>query len=226
MMAIAFLCAWRVLEADMRRHKLSKPRAKLLILLLAVAGIAGSKLYHVLETPAEFFAYPLDMLFSLYGFAWYGGLMGGVVVLFLLARHHKVPVLTIMDLASPAAALGYAIGRLGCLLAGDGDYGIPTLLPWGMSFPHGLVPTSDYVHPTPIYEFIVGIAVSLYLWYAAAHPRPNGVVFAQYLLLTGAARFIVEFIRLNPRTFYGLTNAQMVSSLCLILVERLKSFST
>jgi len=120
-----------------------------------------------------------------------------------------------LDAASPAAAMGYGIGRIGCLISGDGDYGIPTSLPWGMSFPNGIVPTTDRVHPTPIYEFLVGILIFWILWRLGARGlkthAPNGIIFAAYLVLTGIARFLVEIIRINPRSFYGLTNAQAAS---------------
>src|SRR5208283_4585462 len=150
------------------------------------------------------------------------------------ASGHPVSLLTIFDAGSPAAALGYGIGRIGCLLSGDGDYGIPTSLPWGMSFPNGLVPTVERVHPTPIYEFVVACAIAWWLWRmgapghgtrphaepnsqsdASAMPsstRPPGEVFAAYLVLTGAARFLVEFIRINPRSFLGMSNAQTAAA--------------
>jgi len=144
-----------------------------------------------------------------------------------------------MDAGSPAAALGYGVGRFGCFLSGDGDYGIPTSLPWAMSFPNGLVPTTERVHPTPIYELIVACVIAWILWRIGARQivasttkqsgpastrdkkkaesisgiaqLPNGSVFAAYLVLTGTARFLVEFIRINPRSFFGLTNAQAAS---------------
>jgi phosphatidylglycerol:prolipoprotein diacylglycerol transferase len=122
-----------------------------------------------------------------------------------------------MDAGSPAAALGYGIGRIGCFLSGDGDYGVPTSLPWGMSFPNGLVPTTDRVHPTPIYELIAACVIAWVLWrigakqITAAAKASAGIVFAAYLVLTGIARFLVEFIRINPRSFFGLTNAQAAS---------------
>ncbi len=216
MMAIAFLCAWKVLALDIHRRNALKPRAEVVVFALAVAGITGSKLYHELETPTELLAQPLKIFLLTQGHAWFGGLLAGMLTLCFLAWYYKLSILTMMDIASPAAALGYAVGRLGCLLAGDGDYGLPTSLFWGMSFPYGLVPTKDYVHPTPIYEFIVGVAIFLCLWIIASRPRPAGWVFAQYLALTGAARFIIEFFRINPRIFFGLTNAQLGSLLCLI----------
>jgi phosphatidylglycerol:prolipoprotein diacylglycerol transferase len=107
-------------------------------------------------------------------------------------------------------------------VSGDGDYGIPTNLPWGMAFPHGLVPTPPgvRVHPTPIYEFIAGVLIAWYLWRRGERlkeQRASGELLGEYLVLTGAARFLVEFIRINPRSFFGvLTNAQVVSLLSMI----------
>ncbi len=123
--------------------------------------------------------------------------------------------------ALPAASVGYAIGRIGCLLSGDGDYGIPTSLPWGMSFPNGVVPTTERVHPAPLYEFIVWCAIGGLLWSLAArwmkNPKLNGRIFALYLILTGVARFLVEIIRINPRSFLGMSNAQVASVLSVVL---------
>ncbi len=124
-------------------------------------------------------------------------------------------MLLMLDVASPAAAMGYGIGRIGCLISGDGDYGIPTSLPWGMRFPNGIVPTTERVHPTPIYEFLVAALIFWILWRLGARGikkhAPNGIIFAAYLILTGIARFLVEIIRINPRSFFGMTNAQAAS---------------
>jgi phosphatidylglycerol:prolipoprotein diacylglycerol transferase len=138
-----------------------------------------------------------------------------------------------LDLASPAAAIGYGVGRLGCLVSGDGDYGIPTNLPWGLSFPHGLVPTFQRVHPTPIYELLGAIIITWILWRQGGpeRPKPVGQITGEYLILTGIARFLVEFIRINPRILWGMTNAQLASlgaivfGFGLILVARARSGS-
>src|SRR5204863_1929415 len=136
----------------------------------------GAKLYHVWDTPG-------DELFSRTGFAWFGGFIAGLGALIVLAWRYRIPMLQFLDACSPAAALGYAIGRIGCLISGDGDYGIPTSLPWGMSFPNGLVPTTQRVHPTPIYEFLVGVIIFWYLWQLGARsllrPRPRGEVIGE-----------------------------------------------
>ena len=258
--------------------------AEMLIAIPCLAGIVGAKLYHVLETPATFFAHPLQELFSPYGFAWFGGLLAGFAAFVWVGRRQQIPLLTLLDAGSPAAALGYGIGRIGCFLSGDGDYGIPTSLPWGMSFPDGLVPTTQRVHPTPIYELIVASLIAWWLWKIggrqiaagvktflavterAATPEelallkmspasrskaesnsasnssddvrsiqkgrtefrqslrrpPDGTVFAAYLVLTGAARFLVEFIRINPRSFLGMSNAQAAGLACIIAGAILK----
>jgi phosphatidylglycerol---prolipoprotein diacylglyceryl transferase len=248
MVACAMIAAYFVLRADLARRGIASKdsgEAEALISFPCVAGFVGAKLYHLLESPAEFFADPLHLLFSPYGFAWFGGLLAGFAtfafVAWRITRHNgaigrPVSLLAIFDAGSPAAALGYGIGRIGCLLSGDGDYGIPTSLPWGMSFPNGLVPTVERVHPTPIYEFIAACAIAWWLWKlgapdaaAAANIKPAsqhtdptastrrpGEILAAYLVLTGVARFLVEFIRLNPRTFLGMSNAQTAAAFSVI----------
>ncbi|MGH9564210.1 MAG: prolipoprotein diacylglyceryl transferase, partial [Terracidiphilus sp.] len=250
MVATAMVVAYFVLRADLARRGIAAKDsgvAEAFIAIPCLAGIIGAKLYHVLESPRQLLADPVGELFSRYGLAWFGGLIAGFAAFVWLARRRKIPLLTVLDVGSPAAALGYGIGRIGCLLSGDGDYGKPTALPWGMSFPHGLVPTTQTcvewgwpascrVQPTPIYEFVAACVIAWLLWWLGARqiaamratsesqqPKksgkgaasrlqlkafPAGEVFAAYLLLTGIERFLVEFIRINPRSFFGMTNAQ------------------
>jgi phosphatidylglycerol:prolipoprotein diacylglycerol transferase len=160
------------------------------------------------------------------GFAFVGAIIGGFIALVFLAKKFRMSPLLMLDAASPAAAIGYGIGRIGCLISGDGDYGRPTNLPWGMAFPNGIVPTTEScvewgapancrVHPTPIYEFLVAIIIFYILWRLGERVikkhAPDGIIFAAYLVLTGGARFLVEIIRINPRSFFGMTNAQAAS---------------
>jgi prolipoprotein diacylglyceryl transferase len=230
MVATALLGAAYILDADFKRRKLQAD-AFMIIGIAGLAGIAGARLYHVLESPSEFFADPCPYIFSRVGFAWFGGFLGGFAALVLLARRANIPLLEFLDACSPAAAAGYAIGRIGCFLSGDGDYGIPTTLPWGMSFPNGIVPTTERVHPTPLYEFFIWLVIAAFLWHmgtkALRGPKAKGEIFANYLILTGAARFLIEFIRINPRSFLGLSNAQTASVASIlfgaVLLWRIKS---
>jgi phosphatidylglycerol:prolipoprotein diacylglycerol transferase len=226
MVALAMLCAYFVLRADLARRGIAAD-AETLIAGPCLAGILGAKLYHVLESPSEFFADPWHELFSQFGFAWFGGLIAGFAAFVWLARRSSAPLIEMLDAGSPAAAIGYGVGRIGCFLSGDGDYGIPTSLPWGMSFPNGLVPTDQRVHPTPIYEFLAACAIAWWLWRMGARRiamaksgsgviASRGEIFAAYLVTTGVARFLVEFIRINPRSLLGMSNAQAVSAVSVV----------
>src|ERR1039457_973461 len=212
--AIGILVGFFVLQKDLLRRGLSADPS-VIIGVTAFAGLVGSRIYFLLETPQEFFANPWPQLFSTMGFTFTGAALAGAIALILIARHYRIPILQMLDIASPAAAIGYGFGRIGCLISGDGDYGVPTSLPWGMSFPNGLVPTTERVHPTPIYEFIGSVVIFWILWRLGARwlndKRDFGKLFGMYLLLSGVARFLVEIIRINPRVLWGLTNAQLAS---------------
>lgn len=220
-MWLAFMAAFFVWRADLRRRSIDAD-VHVMVTVIALAGVTGAKLYHAIQNWSTLVADPADVLFSRTGFAWFGGLIGGLLAIALLAERYGVPTLSLLDSASAAAALGYAIGRIGCLTSGDGDYGIPTTLPWGMSFPPpALVPSGPVcaqfgfaegcgVHPTPMYELIASVLICVLLWKLGVH-RKAGAVFAWFLLLSGVARFAVEFIRLNPPVMFGMSNAQLVS---------------
>ncbi|HEX2664067.1 MAG TPA: prolipoprotein diacylglyceryl transferase [Candidatus Acidoferrum sp.] len=234
MVATGLLVSAYVLQADFDRRregflkhgylKESKESSHhdegfLIIGIAGFSGIVGARLYHVLESPRELMAEP-SLLISRFGFAWFGGFLGGFVALIFLAKHYRIPIREFMDLCSPAAAVGYAVGRLGCLLSGDGDYGVPTKLPWGMSFPNGVVPTTERVHPTPIYEFLIWMLIAMILWQLGKKTlggEAPGRAFCAYLILTGVARFLIEFIRINPRSFLGMSNAQTASLISVLL---------
>src|SRR3984957_15672033 len=217
--AVGLLVGFFVMQKDLHRRGLSAD-PNVIVGVTGLAGLVGSRIYFLLETPKEFFANPWPQLFSTMGFTFTGAALAGAIALILIARHYKIPILQMLDIASPAAAIGYGFGRIGCLISGDGDYGIPTTLPWGMSFPNGIVPTTEKVHPTPIYEFLAAVVIFWILWRLGARclktHAPNGIIFAAYLVLTGIARFLVEIIRINPRSFYGLTNAQAASVVSVI----------
>ena len=203
------------LHQNLRRYQVQADAIGI-VALITIAGVIGAKLWHALEEPRLLFHDPAAMLLDRAGFAWFGGLIGGILAMLLQARGARLRGLSMLDLCSPAAAFGYGVGRLGCLVSGDGDYGIPTNLPWGMSFPHGLVPTVQRVHPTPIYEFFVALLIGWFLWRQSDPARGRllhrGLITGEYLVLSGAARFLVEFIRINPPFLGRFTNAQVASA--------------
>lgn len=175
-----------------------------------LGGLSGAKLLWVVEHLGQE-PFPA-LLFSRGGLSWFGGLVGGVgaaLVYFLVKGY---PLVRTIAAASPALAVGHAIGRIGCFLVGD-DYGRPTDLPWGVAFPQGLPPTTQRVHPTQLYEALIltVLAVLLIRW------RRRGVsdhlVLGRYLVVAGVARFLIEFIRVNDRVFAGLTVAHMAALL-------------
>ena len=200
---LAAVCACWVLHRSFLRWNIQGDAIGI-VAVVTVVGIIGAKLWHVADTPGEH-------IFEREGFAWFGGLLFGILALLWQGRALKIGALRMLDLAAPAAAVGYGVGRLGCLISGDGDYGTPTKLPWGMSFPHGLVPTTQRVHPTPIYELIAALAIGYYLWRRGGSPKPVGQITGEYLILSGIVRFLVEFIRINPKIYWGMSNAQIAS---------------
>jgi phosphatidylglycerol:prolipoprotein diacylglycerol transferase len=204
MFALAFLACGLLMA---RRFKeLGKPvdYAYEIIFAALIGGIVGSRLYWILQNYDEAKDDLIGSLFSGSGLVWYGGAIGGAIAVIGWARLRGLLNLTLLDITAPGLALGYAIGRAGCQVSGDGDYGDKTDLPWGMAYPNGAVPTDDKVHPSPIYESLIMGLVALWLWRRRDSYRP-GVLFAFWLLLSGLERFLVEFVRRNDRTALGIT---------------------
>lgn len=212
MLWLAAVAAAFLMDREFHRNHLDADAVGM-VAVTVVMGIVGAKLWHVIDTPYEFRTEGWRVLWDSAGFAWFGGLVLGISALVFQGWWAKIGGLRTLDLAAPGAAVGYGIGRLGCLLSGDGCYGLPTTLPWGMAFPDGIEPTplGVRVHPTPLYEFALALLIGLWLWRRAGKPHGTGAVVGQYLILSGIARFLVEFLRRNPKVLCGLSNAQLAS---------------
>ena len=210
MLWVASVAAGFIMDRNFRRWKIDADAVGM-VAIAVVAGIVGAKLWHVLDSPSEFHERGWRVLWDTAGFAWFGGLVFGISALVLQGMRAKIGALRTLDLAAPAAAIGYGIGRIGCFLSGDGCYGVQTNLPWGMSFPNGIEPVYVPVHPTPLYELGAGLLIGAWLWIRGGKPRHAGTILGEYLLLSGLARFLVEFIRRNPKVLWGLSNAQLAS---------------
>ncbi len=201
-----------------------------IIIIAAVSGIVGSRLFSILENWESFSADPLGQLFSGSGLTIYGGLILATLVLVLYTKKINLPTVHLADAAAPALALGYGIGRMGCQFSGDGDWGIVNINPkpdwfifpdwaWAYDYPRNVLgrgveiqdcvgyycnKLSQTVYPTPIYEILIAVLTFGLLWYLRKRLPKAGMLFFIYLGLTGVARFFIEGIRVNEK--YDLLN--------------------
>ncbi|ADW68867.1 prolipoprotein diacylglyceryl transferase [Granulicella tundricola MP5ACTX9] len=211
------------------------------VAMVVISGVIGAKLWHELEDPAELvramkmvtapgWGHPGQIVMEFLhwfqaGFAWFGGLLGGIGMLVIQGRGAKfkgteirVGGVRMLDLAAPAAFVGYGVGRIGCLTSGDGDYGRNTLGTfWGVHMKaDALVPPSPrwaLVLPTPLWEFVAAMVLAFVIWQVGKRMRPVGWLTGLYLVLSGTERFIVEFWRINPKLYFGhsMSNAQVAA---------------
>ncbi|MGB6648660.1 MAG: prolipoprotein diacylglyceryl transferase [Bacteroidota bacterium] len=251
MLGIAFLLGSYILTLELKRKKLDPAMGSTITIFSVVFGIAGAKLLFLIEEWDAFLKGPLGMAFSPGGLTWYGGFIVAMTVVFFYIRSKKISFLKIWDCLAVALIIAYGVGRIGCHLSGDGDYGTPTKLPWGTIYSQGTAkPTYmlkpyferhpdereawDYdslrvipvgvdrlghrftrfdevctLHPTPVYELFLGIIGFLFLWILRKRPFPDGKLFMIYLMTASVFRFSIEFMRLNPRILFGLTEAQL-----------------
>ena len=208
MLASAFITVVFMLQRELKRRGFVSEVASSIVMAAGIGGVVGAKLYSAVQDGQLRF----DELFSTSGLVWYGGLIGGSLAASLYILRSPNPYLPTIDAIGPTLLLGYGIGRIGCFLAGDGDYGPPSDLPWAMAFPNGTVPTDVPVHPTPLYETLISFAFFAILWKQRRRMEETpGVLFGASLILLGIERFIVEFWRINPRIYAGLSTAQLFS---------------
>jgi phosphatidylglycerol:prolipoprotein diacylglycerol transferase len=207
LVAIGVLVALQVFSRELRRSGLPASGADA-ALTGVLGGLMGAKLLWSFE---HFGEEPwLSLVLSRGGMSWFGGLLGGVGTAILAMRVTGLPVLATVAAATPALAIGHAIGRIGCFLVGD-DYGVPTTLPWGVAFPLGLPPTVEPVHPTQLYE---AAALAVVAWLLIGWRRRgvgNALVLGRYLVIVGAVRFAIEFIRVNERVVGPLSLAHLIA---------------
>jgi phosphatidylglycerol---prolipoprotein diacylglyceryl transferase len=236
LIAVAVLALGWFLFGPVAANQPSKAKnfdlATAITFIALVGGVLGSKLLFLLENLKDVVSEPFGLAFSPSGLTFFGGLTLVTVLLYWTCRKAGVSFLSVADATAPGLLLAYGIGRIGCHLAGDGDYGYPTTLPWGTDyskgtfppsiafkgfpeitskFPGGIVPDTTLCHPTPMYEFLLCGLLFLILWRFRKTLKPDGKIFMLYLMFAGAERFLVEFIRVNPRVIMGLSEAQLIA---------------
>ena len=230
MLVVAFYTCFFLLQKEIRRIGKDVKLASDIVFIAAVGGIVGSKIYYLIENFGRVIDDPIGMIFSGSGLVFLGGLMGGTLGVTWVIQKQNLNWLKMSDIVAPLLILGYGIGRIGCFLVGD-DYGIPTHLPWGVSFVNGLPPTTyqsfqfNYpwisldgfepglltVYPTQLMETVLAVFIFGYLWSRREKIGFEGQLFFTYLVFAGLERFFIEFIRTNIKYISVLTGSQIIS---------------
>jgi phosphatidylglycerol:prolipoprotein diacylglycerol transferase len=207
MLGVGALVGVWIFRRELRRSALPETAVDAAIAGV-IGGMMGAKLLWVFEHRGEepFIA----LVLSRGGMSWFGGFAGGILAGLLVMQHRRLPKVAVLSAATPALAIGHAIGRIGCFLVGD-DYGRPTQLPWGVAFPQGLPPTSVPVHPTQLYEAAALVPLAWLLLRWRRNRRPDTFVLGAYLTAAGTIRFLIEFVRVNVRVLGIFTVAHLAS---------------
>jgi phosphatidylglycerol:prolipoprotein diacylglycerol transferase len=240
--AMAMLAAARCLRIELERLQraenidvsvdtLREAVSSLTVIAMA-SGIAGARIFHIFENLNEFWVSPIRMIWTASGLSIFGGLILGTLSSLLFIRWRRLPLRPFLDAAAPAMMLGYAIGRIGCQVSGDGDWGIladmalkPTWVPtmlWAQTYANNIVGSTiawPGVYPTPMYEVFLAFICFGVLWTLRKHPYQSGWLFAVYMILAGGERLLIEQIRINPvLNFFGIhaTQAEMISVLLIL----------
>ena len=208
MMALAFISAGFVAHWQFKKRGVRPDFIYGLLIAAVVGGLLGAKIHYLILHPSE---WPGNLL-SGSGLVWFGGLFGAIIgVVIVTVFFSKERLTRVMDAGAIAVSVGYAVGRIGCFLNGD-DYGVPTSLPWGMSFPNGSPPTTVRVHPTQLYETAASLVIfALLVWLISPRFKREGPLIFVYAILAGIERFLVEFIRTNKPVLLGLTQQQWIA---------------
>ncbi len=213
-------------------------------MIAGISGIIGAKIFHNLENIDAFLVDPIGQLISFSGLTFYGGLIAGAISVIWYARKYHINIKHLIDSTGPALILAYGVGRIGCQMSGDGDWGIENLAPkpewmsflpdwmWSYTFPHNVINAgipiegctgnfcmelANPVWPTAFYEVVMSLIIFGILWSIRKHIKVPGALFCIYLIFNGIERFFIEKVRINNEILPGITQAEIIS-FCLILL--------
>lgn len=229
MLALGFITANFLVQREFIRLKYDPKIADNLIIVIAVGGILGAKIFFVWESSADWSGWAgfKNAMFSGGGLTWYGGMIVAILFGYIFLKIKKIPFIRIADIGTPSMAMGYVFGRTGCLLSGDGCYGIaaPHTVPYpfAMAFPNGAAPWEDIVkmyndinvvvYNTPLFEGLLSLMLFTFFYLIRKKEWPAGTKFMTFVVFHSTFRFFIEFIRLNPRDVFGVSQAQFISIL-------------
>ncbi len=230
---------------EMRKIRLwPQDRVGELTILALIFGLVGAKLFDIFENWDGFVKDPSSYIFSPAGLTFYGGLICAAIAIWIYARKHNIGFWHLNDAAAPGLMLAYAVGRIGCQVAGDGDWGVPNTKPnpfswlpnwmWSYTYPHNVNESGNPIAncvgkycnelpvghwPTPFYETVMGLILFAFLWAIRKKIKTPGVLFGIYLMVNGLERFFIEKIRENKRMdLFGFhpTQAEVISTLLFV----------
>lgn len=239
---------------EKKKQQLDKPEERIvriwpqdrvgdIVIYAAVFGFLGAKIFHNLENWNDFAKDPIGSLISFSGLTFYGGLICAGVAIIWYAKKHKIIPIHLVDAMAPTMMLGYALGRIGCQVSGDGDWGIVNTNPkpfswlpdflWGYTYPHNVINegvpipgcTGPYcsqlplpVYPTALYEVLMCLVLFAILWMLRKKIKVPGQLFGIYLIMNGTERFLIEKIRVNTKydILFNPTQAELISLFLLL----------
>jgi phosphatidylglycerol:prolipoprotein diacylglycerol transferase len=211
MMATGFLVSYLLLQKETKKLGDHPDLASNIVFWAAIGGILGSKILYIFENIPDLIADPIGMIFSGSGLVFHGGLIGGTIAVVIVLYKSKKSIGVYADIIGPLLLIGQGFGRIGCFFAGC-CHGKACSLPWAITFPHASPPADYPVHPTQLYEALLNFAFYFVL-VKLIRPKTtrNGQTMAIYLMFAGLERFMIEFIRVNPRIWLNLSSAQFTS---------------
>ncbi|MBI5525684.1 MAG: prolipoprotein diacylglyceryl transferase [Deltaproteobacteria bacterium] len=217
-LVLGFFAGYLLLRRDFRERGVPPDFAAVVLVGGMFTGIVGSRVFHVIEHLGDYRGQKIGNVLLGSGFSWYGGFLLTAVTMILLARRRNIHWSTLIDAASPALIVGYGFGRIGCLIAGDGCYGkacealgLGWPIPLCMAFPKGAVPMTTVVLNAPLFEIAGAAALFVFLQLMRRRITTPAGLFALMLIIHAVMRFLIEFVRINPKLAIGLTQAQWVS---------------
>ncbi|MEE9213945.1 MAG: prolipoprotein diacylglyceryl transferase family protein [Thermodesulfobacteriota bacterium] len=217
MALVSLLVGWIVASSEVKRKGLNPNISDFLLIACVIGGLGGAKVLFLFQNASlsGFINDPVRYMAS--GFTFFGGIIGSLILVCLVSLYYKISFWQLTDCLSPALILGQAFGRVGCLLVGD-DYGIPSSLPWALSFPNGSPPTFERVHPTQIYESIAMVISFIIVWKLRKRDYPIGWISGLTLIILGVVRFPLEILRNTTPSFIPeMSQAQLISIILIII---------